>query len=89
MMEAFEQTRNRLSMAWSVQAQTGLGRLVCAQIGWAAHDLEAFCRHARRTTIGTDDVRLLARRNPDILVAIDRAVGGTASSSSGTTIRTD
>jgi hypothetical protein len=31
-----------------------------------AQDLEAFCGHAGRTTISTDDVLLLCRRNSDM-----------------------
>lgn len=32
-----------------------------------ATDLESFSRHARRTTVHTEDVVLLARKNPDLL----------------------
>lgn len=31
-----------------------------------ATDLESFSRHAGRTTVTTDDVMLLARKNPDL-----------------------
>jgi hypothetical protein len=31
-----------------------------------AIDLESFSRHAGRTTVTTDDVLLLARKNPDL-----------------------
>lgn len=31
-----------------------------------ATDLESFCNHAGRTTVTTDDVLLLARKNPDL-----------------------
>lgn len=31
-----------------------------------AQDLESFSRHAKRTTVQTDDVLLLARRNSDL-----------------------
>ncbi|PAA84478.1 hypothetical protein BOX15_Mlig005592g2, partial [Macrostomum lignano] len=30
-------------------------------------DLESFARHAKRSTVGIDDVRLCARRNPQLL----------------------
>ncbi|KIW82052.1 hypothetical protein AYO20_00040 [Fonsecaea nubica] len=40
-----------------------LMELVWAQIGNAAVDLEAFAKHAGRSTIKTDDVMLLTRRN--------------------------
>lgn len=35
-----------------------------------ATDLESFSRHAGRTTVTTDDVLLLARRNKDLHVII-------------------
>ncbi|KAF2862520.1 hypothetical protein K470DRAFT_173946 [Piedraia hortae CBS 480.64] len=41
----------------------GLSELVWAQIENAACDLEAFARHAGRSTICDKDVILLARRN--------------------------
>lgn len=31
-----------------------------------AIDLESFCHHAGRATVTTDDVLLLARKNPDL-----------------------
>lgn len=31
-----------------------------------AIDLETFCNHAGRSTVTTDDVLLLARKNPDL-----------------------
>lgn len=31
-----------------------------------AGDLESFCNHAGRSTVTTDDVLLLARKNPDL-----------------------
>ncbi|KAJ9501539.1 MHF histone-fold complex component [Exophiala xenobiotica] len=40
-----------------------LMELVWAQIANAAIDLESFAKHAGRTTIRTDDVMLLSRRN--------------------------
>ncbi|KAH8908712.1 hypothetical protein BR93DRAFT_925804 [Coniochaeta sp. PMI_546] len=43
-----------------------LTELVMAQIEAVATDLESFSRHAGRTTINTDDVLLLARRNEDL-----------------------
>ncbi|KAI1475385.1 hypothetical protein K445DRAFT_314857 [Daldinia sp. EC12] len=43
-----------------------LTEMVWAQIENVALDLENFSRHAGRTTINTDDVLLLARRNQDL-----------------------
>jgi len=41
----------------------GLSELCWAQIGNVAHDLEAFAKHAGRSTINSKDVVLLGRRN--------------------------
>ncbi|CEJ81102.1 Putative Apoptosis-inducing TAF9-like domain 1 family protein [[Torrubiella] hemipterigena] len=43
-----------------------LTELVWAQIENVAIDLESFAHHARRETVTTDDVFLLARKNPDL-----------------------
>ncbi|KAI1827947.1 kinetochore component CENP-S-domain-containing protein [Xylaria intraflava] len=43
-----------------------LTELVWTQIENVATDLESFSRHAGRSTITTDDVLLLARRNGDL-----------------------
>ncbi|KAK4646305.1 MHF histone-fold complex component [Podospora bellae-mahoneyi] len=40
--------------------------MVWSQIENVAIDLESFSRHANRTTVTTDDVLLLARRNQDL-----------------------
>lgn len=39
-----------------------------------AKDLESFCNHAGRTTVTTDDVLLLARRNEDLHGIIKQVV---------------
>ncbi|KAI3550157.1 hypothetical protein CPAR01_08211 [Colletotrichum paranaense] len=44
-----------------------LTEMVWAQIESVATDLESFSRHARRSTVHTEDVVLLARKNPDLL----------------------
>ncbi|KAJ2899977.1 hypothetical protein MKZ38_002696 [Zalerion maritima] len=43
-----------------------LAEMVFTQVENVAKDLETFSRHAGRTTITTDDVLLLARRNEDL-----------------------
>lgn len=43
-----------------------LTELVITQVENIAQDLEGFSRHAGRTTVNTDDVLLLARRNADL-----------------------
>ncbi|KAK3327630.1 kinetochore component CENP-S-domain-containing protein [Cercophora scortea] len=43
-----------------------LTELVWTQVETVAIDLESFSQHAGRTTVTTDDVLLLARRNSDL-----------------------
>ncbi|RSL57875.1 hypothetical protein CEP54_008066 [Fusarium duplospermum] len=55
--------RNRNATPQFIGALT---ELVWAQIENVATDLETFSNHAGRTTVTTDDVLLLARKNPDL-----------------------
>ncbi|KAL2023940.1 hypothetical protein VTK56DRAFT_717 [Thermocarpiscus australiensis] len=48
--------------------------MVWCQIENVAMDLESFSRHAGRTTVTTDDVLLLARRNQDLYAVIKDAI---------------
>ncbi|KLU88413.1 hypothetical protein MAPG_07398 [Magnaporthiopsis poae ATCC 64411] len=48
--------------------------MVYTQIETVAKDLESFCNHAGRTTVTTDDVLLLARRNEDLHGIIKQVV---------------
>lgn len=43
-----------------------LTEMVWTQLENVAVDLETFCNHAGRTTVTTDDVLLLARKNPEL-----------------------
>ncbi|CAG9999796.1 hypothetical protein V2G26_008319 [Clonostachys chloroleuca] len=55
--------RNRNATPQYIGALT---ELVWTQIENVAGDLESFCNHAGRSTVTTDDVMLLARKNPDL-----------------------
>ncbi|KAJ3507326.1 hypothetical protein NM208_g15974 [Fusarium decemcellulare] len=55
--------RNRNATPQFIGALT---ELVWTQIENVATDLESFSNHAGRTTVTTDDVLLLARKNPDL-----------------------
>lgn len=55
--------RNRNATPQFIGALT---EMVWTQIENVAIDLESFSRHAGRTTVTTDDVLLLARRNADL-----------------------
>ncbi|KAK5993287.1 Centromere protein S [Cladobotryum mycophilum] len=55
--------RNRNATPQFIGALT---EMVWTQIENVAIDLESFSQHAGRTTVTTDDVLLLARKNPDL-----------------------
>ncbi|QYT05779.1 hypothetical protein H0G86_012661 [Trichoderma simmonsii] len=55
--------RNRNATPQFIGALTEMTLL---QIENVAIDLETFCNHAGRSTVTTDDVLLLARKNPDL-----------------------
>ncbi|KAI5461161.1 kinetochore component CENP-S-domain-containing protein [Mariannaea sp. PMI_226] len=55
--------RNRNATPQFIGALT---ELVWTQMENVATDLESFCNHAGRSTVTTDDVLLLARKNPDL-----------------------
>ncbi|KAB7497443.1 Centromere protein S, partial [Armadillidium nasatum] len=54
---------NEFGLTFSKPAVATLAELINRQIEVYAIDLEAFAKHARRSLIGVDDVKLLARRN--------------------------
>ena len=39
-----------------------------------ARDLESFSKHGKRTIINVDDVKLLCRRNPNLIEEIDKFI---------------
>ena len=43
-------------------------------VGTAATDLESFAKHGKRSTVQTDDVMLLARRNDGLEQILKEAV---------------
>ncbi|EFX01389.1 apoptosis-inducing taf9-like domain protein [Grosmannia clavigera kw1407] len=59
--ESIKQNRNT-----TPQFIGALADMVWTQIESVALDLESFSRHAGRSTVTTDDVLLLARRNGDL-----------------------
>ncbi|KAK0728143.1 kinetochore component CENP-S-domain-containing protein [Lasiosphaeria miniovina] len=63
--------RNRNATPQFIAALT---EMVWAQIENVAVDLESFSQHAGRTTVTTDDVLLLARRNSDLHAIIKDCV---------------
>ncbi|KAL2144126.1 hypothetical protein VTI28DRAFT_9580 [Corynascus sepedonium] len=63
--------RNRNATPQFIGALTDM---VWHQIESVATDLESFSQHAGRTTVTTDDVLLLARRNQDLHSVIKDAI---------------
>ncbi|KZF19531.1 hypothetical protein L228DRAFT_285935 [Xylona heveae TC161] len=60
-----------------------LTEMVWAQIETVSKDLESFAKHAGRTTITTDDVLLLTRRNEGLESLIRSFVDGLRGASQG------
>ncbi|KFP26432.1 Centromere protein S, partial [Colius striatus] len=54
-------------MQFSKQAIAAVSEITFRQCETFAKDLEMFARHAKRSTITTDDVKLLARRSNSLL----------------------
>lgn len=54
-------------MKVSAYVEAALASLVYKQAEFLAKDLELFARHARRSTIQVEDVKLCARRNPEFV----------------------
>uniref|UniRef100_A0A8C6RUU2 Centromere protein S n=2 Tax=Nannospalax galili TaxID=1026970 RepID=A0A8C6RUU2_NANGA len=52
---------------FSKQTVAAISELTFRQCEMFAKDLEMFARHAKRNTISTDDVKLLARRSNSLL----------------------
>ena len=51
-----------------------LAETVSTQIEFFATDLEVFAKHAKRTVINIDDVKLLVRRNPGLTKEIETCI---------------
>ncbi|XP_068212342.1 centromere protein S-like [Palaemon carinicauda] len=63
-------------ISFSKQVIATLSELTVRQIEVYTEDLEAFSKHARRTTINVDDVKLLVRRNKDLLEKVTEIAEG-------------
>ena len=71
-MDLFNEIRKRFSMDWQLPAQTAMFKLIEEQVKWTCRDMESFSKHAKRSTINPDDVKLLVRRNWSILDQMER-----------------
>ncbi|RUS86281.1 hypothetical protein EGW08_005973 [Elysia chlorotica] len=61
------EVQDEMEVSISPQVLATLSESLSQQVQCYAVDLENFAKHARRTNISVDDVRLLARRNPALL----------------------
>ncbi|CAF1103470.1 unnamed protein product [Adineta steineri] len=66
-----EQLQTQSNVTVDKQVVAAIGDITFQQIGTFCQDLDAFAKHGKRTTINTDDVRLLCRRNPGLLDKVD------------------
>ncbi|XP_030319767.1 centromere protein S [Calypte anna] len=67
-------------MEFSKQTIAALSEITFRQCESFAKDLEMFARHAKRSTVTTDDVKLLARRSNSLLKYITQKSDELASS---------
>lgn len=51
-----------------------LTELAVHQLQLMAGDVEKFCKHAKRSTINSEDIKLYGRRNKDILALINQHI---------------
>ncbi|XP_042242725.1 centromere protein S-like [Homarus americanus] len=61
-----EEVGAELGLTYHRKVIATLSEITCSQLEHYATDVEAFSNHARRTTVSTDDVKLLVRRNPQL-----------------------
>ncbi|XP_030753236.1 centromere protein S-like [Sitophilus oryzae] len=62
------------NIEYSADALNLIGEFVVNQLGMYANDLETFQRHAKRTQITVDDVKLLVRRNDSLKEFVDEKI---------------
>ncbi|KAK3839937.1 MAG: kinetochore component CENP-S-domain-containing protein [Linnemannia gamsii] len=58
--------KDKLNVALTPQFIASLAEIVYTQAETLGKDLEMFARHAKRSTINSDDVKLAARRNASL-----------------------
>ncbi|KAK0061371.1 centromere protein S [Biomphalaria pfeifferi] len=65
--EIAKEVEQEMQVSISAQVLATVSESLNRQAEYYALDLENFAKHAKRTTINTDDVKLLARRNDTLL----------------------
>jgi centromere protein S len=63
---AAEVVEDKFRVTFSPPALAAVANLSLHYIQESAEDLEAFAKHAKRSSVQSDDVRLLARKNPGL-----------------------
>ncbi|XP_071501901.1 centromere protein S-like [Diadema antillarum] len=66
-----EEIGQEMDVTFSRQFISALAETTFKQMEIFSEDLEAFAQHAKRTTVSSDDVKLLARRSSDLLAHIN------------------
>ncbi|CAF1621656.1 unnamed protein product [Adineta ricciae] len=66
-----EQLQTQSNVTVDKQVVAAIGDITFQQIATFCQDLDAFAKHGKRSTINADDVRLLCRRNSNLLEKID------------------
>ncbi|XP_072035111.1 centromere protein S-like [Amphiura filiformis] len=61
-----EETATEMDVTFSRQVIATISEAAFKQIALFAQDLELFAQHAKRSTISSDDVKLLARRSTQL-----------------------
>ena len=57
-----------LGVKFSPEVKATIGHLAVKKTASAAEDLEAFAQHGKRTNVTAEDVKLLTRRNPNLVI---------------------
>ena len=59
-----------LGVRFSPEVKATIGHLAVKKTVLAAEDLEAFAQHGKRTNVTAEDVKLLTRRNPNLVIKL-------------------
>lgn len=65
--KTYEEVASDHGMKVNREMMAAVTEMVYEQCRLVSHDLELFAKHAKRTTVNTDDVLLMCRRNPSLV----------------------
>ncbi|KAF2364352.1 CENP-S/Mhf1 [Trinorchestia longiramus] len=66
-----QEVGTRLGVRFSTPVMAAVADIATSQIDIYAQDLTAFAKHAKRSMVSTEDVKLLVRRNPSLKIHIE------------------